>query len=128
MASAVCYIKSLWCAVLVAAAAIVALPAPAAHACGADRQYFKFVTAGFDKRELSLSVDGGVAVDFFDNVDQPGSVTVTIDWGDGTPPTSSDPLPDTEPGHFLVPADHIYADEGTYPGTATVRGPCSGVR
>lgn len=41
--------------------------------------------------------------------DVPGTDTVTVDWGDGTPPTAFSQSPGT-----LTPQPHTYAEEGTY--------------
>ncbi len=46
--------------------------------------------------------------------------TASINWGDGTAPTTGAIAGDGAPGHFKVSGSHTYAEEGTYTTTITI--------
>jgi hypothetical protein len=49
-----------------------------------------------------------------------GEYTATIDWGDGTPPTTGASITPNPGGSFSVRSPHAYADEGNYQATVTI--------
>ena len=48
------------------------------------------------------------------------SFTASIDWGDGTAPTTASVSADVQSGNYLVNGGHTYAEDGTYPTKITV--------
>jgi hypothetical protein len=97
-----------------------------AFASGAGDPIFYFQSeGGFVKSAYADAVSSGEALMFFDNEDAPDQIVVTIDWGDGTPPSSSRPE-DWGDDLFVVNPYHRFTRVGTFHETATVRGPHSG--
>ena len=46
--------------------------------------------------------------------------TASIDWGDGSAPTTASVAADVQSGKYLVNGNHTYAEDGTYPTTIKV--------
>ncbi len=97
-------------------------------------------TVGSPLSILPVSATEGVPLNnvpvaiFIDNSGVPlGSYSATIDWGDGSAPTSGSIVAGSSPGTFLILGTHTYINPGDYTltvsennGTSTL-GPVSGV-
>ena len=73
----------------------------------------------FDAVENAPYVGRVATISESDPTVAPDEYTATIDWGDGTPTSDGILTPDVD--GFVVSGEHVYAEQGTYPVSVTIR-------